>query len=54
MIKNFILPSQKTGNAALDEQFRNTALWYDMDMLKMYIIGMLTGALITILIIFTF
>ena len=39
MIKNFILPSQKTGNAALDEQFRNTALWYDIDMIKMYMCG---------------
>ena len=49
MIKNFVLP--KTDNVALDEYSKNMPIWYDMDMLKMYIIGMLTGALITILVI---
>ena len=49
MIKNFILP--KTDDVALNEYFKKMPLWYDMDMLKMYIIGMLTGALITILVV---
>ncbi len=52
MIKNFILP--KTGDTSLDEHFKNTPLWYDIDMIKMYMCGMLTGALLAILIIFTF
>ena len=50
MIKNFILP--KTDDVALNEYFKKMPLWYDMDMLKMYIIGMLTGALITIFVMF--
>jgi hypothetical protein len=52
MIKNFAVP--KTGDEVLDEHFRNTPLWYDTDMLKMYVIGILTGALMTVLLIFTF
>ena len=52
MIKNFAVP--KTGDEALDEHFRNTPLWYDTDMIKMYVIGILTGALMAVLLIFTF
>ena len=52
MIKNFAVP--KTGDEVLDEHFRNTPLWYDTDMLKMYVIGILTGALMAVLLIFTF
>ena len=49
MIKNFILP--KTDDVALNEYFKKMPLLYDIDMLKMYIIGILTGALITICVI---
>ena len=52
MIKNFAVP--KTGDEALDEHFRITPLWYDTDMIKMYVCGMLTGALMAVLLIFTF
>ena len=52
MIKNFAVP--KTGNTVLDEHLRNTPLWYDTDMIKMYVCGMLTGALMAVLLIFTF
>ena len=52
MIKNFAVP--KTGNTVLDEHLRNTPLWYDTDMIKMYVCGMLTGALVAVLLIFTF
>ena len=52
MIKKFAVPN--TGDEVLDEHFRNTPLWYDTDMIKMYVIGILTGALMTVLLIFTF
>ena len=48
-MKNFIAP--KTGHAASDEWFKNQPIWFDIDMLRSFLLGIFLGAFIATIVI---
>ena len=52
MIKNFF--PLKTGSIASDEYFKNLAVWHDIDIVKSWVLGFVTGSILTGLLIILF
>ena len=52
MIKNFF--PLKTGSVASDEYFKNLAVWHDIDIVKSWAFGFVTGSILTGLLIILF
>ena len=45
MIKNIL--TIKTGHWASDEYFKNLAVWHDIDIVKSWVLGFVTGSILT-------
>jgi len=52
MKKNFF--SSKTGHGPSDEYFKNLAVWHDIDIVKSWVLGFVTGSILTGLLIILF
>ena len=52
MKKNFF--SLKTGHGPSDEYFKNLAVWHDIDIVKSWVLGFVTGSILTGLLIILF
>ena len=52
MSKNFF--PLKTGHASSDAYFKNLAVWHDIDIVKSWTFGFVTGSIITGLLIILF
>ena len=52
MARNYF--SLKTGHKVSDEYFKNLAVWHDIDIVKSWVLGFVTGSIITGLLIILF